>query len=167
VYATNLSTVDGENSNHFSDLKHGTLGLVIMLLAFMQAAIRMMRSSRPKKPATSVEVPKDVEETLGMVNESSDEFERTLHSNDDSLDDEVSSNAKPAGKSIARRIWEYKHRIMGLGVVGLSWYNCDSGLELFAERYGESNDVSGVFWGVTCGLAGLICILYVVQIARR
>jgi hypothetical protein len=32
VYATNLSTVDGENSDHLSDLKHGTIGLVIILL---------------------------------------------------------------------------------------------------------------------------------------
>jgi hypothetical protein len=112
-------------------------------------------------PATPVEVLKDVEETGEMVAVSSDELDRTLHSNDDSLDDEVSD------KSIARRIWEYKHRIMGLGLLVLSWYNCDSGLGLFAERYGENNALSGAFWGVTGGLAGLICILYAVQIARR
>jgi hypothetical protein len=168
VYATNANTADGEDPNHFSDLKHRTIGLVIFLLAFVQAASGMMRPSGPKKPAAPVEVPKDVEETFDMVNESSDEFERTFNSNDDSSDDEVSSNGKASGgKSVARRIWEYKHRIMGLGLLGLSWYNCDSGLELFAERYGENNDVSGAFWGVTSGLAGLICILYVVQIARR
>jgi uncharacterized membrane protein YuzA (DUF378 family) len=56
---------------------------------------------------------------------------------------------------------------MGLGLLGLSWYNCDSGLELFAKRYGENKDLSGAFWGVIGGLAGLICILYAVQIARR
>jgi hypothetical protein len=43
------------------------------------------------------------------------------HPNDDSLDDEVSDNAKPSGKSIARRIWEYK--LLWDCVVGLSWYN--------------------------------------------
>jgi hypothetical protein len=147
VYATNLSTVDGENSNHFSDLKHGKLGLVIILLAFMQAAIGMMRPSRPKKPETPVEIFKDVEGAGEMV--------------------PVSDSAKTSGKSIARRIWEYKHRIMGIGLLVLSWYNCDSGLGLFAERYGENNALSGVFWSVTGGLAGLICVLYAVQIARR
>jgi hypothetical protein len=167
VYATNLSTVDGENSNHFSDLKHGTLGLVIIILAFMQAAVGMMRPNGPKKLVTPVEVPKDVEGTGEMVAVSSNELERTLHSNDASLDEEVSSNTKTSGKSIARRIWEYKHRIMGLGLLVLSWYNCDSGLWLFAERYGENNDFSGAFWGVTGGFSGLICILYAAQIARR
>jgi hypothetical protein len=168
VYATNANTVDGEDPNHFSDLRHRTIGLVLFLLAFMQAASGLMRPSGPKKPATPVEVPKDNEETFDMVNESSDEFERTLNSSDNSLDIEVSSNTKTTGgKSIARRIWEYKHRIMGLSLLGLSWYNCDSGLELFAKRYGENNDLSGAFWGVTGGLAGLICVLYAVQIARR
>jgi hypothetical protein len=168
VYATNANTVDGEDPNHFSDLKHRTIGLVIFLLAFVQAASGLMRPSGPKKPATLVEKPNDVEGTDEMVNRSLDQFERTHHSNDDSSDDEVSSNAKTtSGKSIARRIWEYKHRIMGLGLLGLSWYNCDSGLELFAKRYGENDDLSGAFWGVTGGLAGLICVLYAVQIARR
>jgi hypothetical protein len=166
VYATNANIVEGEDPNHFSDLKHKTIGLVIFLLAFMQAASGMLRPSGPKKPATPVEVSKDVEETFATANESSDEFEKTWHSNDDP-DNEVSSNAKTSGKSIARRIWEYKHRIMGLGLMGLSWYNCDSGLELFAERYEQDQDLSGAFWGVTGGLAGLICILYAVQIARR
>jgi hypothetical protein len=158
----NPDAVDVTNN----DLKHKTIGLVIFLLAFMQAASGMLRPSGPKKPATPAEVSKDVEETFDTANESSNEFETTWHSNDDP-DHEVSSHAKTSGKSIARRIWEYKHRIMGLGLLGLSWYNCDSGLEFFAERYGQDQDLSGAFWGVTSGLAGLICILYAVQIARR
>jgi hypothetical protein len=100
----------------------------------MQAASGMMRPSRPKKLATPVEVPKDVEDTFEMTNESSDEFGRTLHSGSDS-DDEVSGNAKTSSKSIARHIWEFKHGTMGLSVLSLSWYNYDSGLELFPERY--------------------------------
>jgi hypothetical protein len=167
VYATNANTMGGEDPNPFSDLKHRTIGLVIFLLAFVQAASGLMRPSGPKKPATPVEVPKDVRRRDEMVNELSDKSERTHRSNDDSSDDEVSSNEKTSGKSIARRIWEYKHRMVGLGLLGLSWYNCDSGLDLFAERYGENNDLSGAFWGVTGGLAGLICILYAVQIARH
>jgi hypothetical protein len=167
VYATNASIVEGEDPNHFSDSNHKTIGLVIFLLAFIQAASGLLRPSGPKKPATPVQVPKDVEETFEMTNESSSDFERTWH---DDPDHEVSSNSNAKttpGMSIARRIWEYKHRIMGLGLMGLSWYNCDSGLELFAARYGEDQDLSGAFWGVTGGLAGLICILYAVQIARR
>jgi hypothetical protein len=171
VYATNTNSVEGEDPNHFSDLKHRTIGLVIFLLAFMQAIIGMMRPHGPKKPATPVEVPTDAEGASGMTVEmamaSPDELKKTQHSNEDSDDEAAKSGSVVSGKSIARHIWEYKHRAMGLTLLGLSWYNCDAGLELFAERYGQDQDLSGAFWGVTGGLAGLICILYAVQIARR
>jgi hypothetical protein len=174
VYATNEKTADGEDPKHFTDLKHGTIGLVIFLLAFMQAIIGMARPHGPKKPATLVEVPNDVEgaaeKTAEMVADSAGELERTQrsqHSNDSSDDEGAKSSSKVSERSIARRIWEYKHRITGLSLLGLSWYNCDAGLELYAERYGADHDFSHAFWGGTAGLSGLICILYAVQIARR
>ncbi len=61
VYATNEKTAAGEDPKHFCDLKHGTIGLVIFLLALTQAIIGMMRPHGPKKPATPVDLPKDVE----------------------------------------------------------------------------------------------------------
>jgi hypothetical protein len=164
VYATNEKAAAGEDPKHFTDLKHGTVGLVIFLLAFVQAIIGMARPHGPKKPATPVEVPNDVEGAAGRM---SDELKKTQHSNDDSDDEGAKGGPTPSDKSIARRIWEYKHRITGLSLLGLSWYNCDAGLELYAQRYGEDSDLSPAFWGVTGGLAGLICILYAVQIARR
>jgi hypothetical protein len=176
VYATNENTATGEDPKHFSDLKHGTIGLVIFLLAFMQAIIGMVRPHGPKNPATPVEVPNDVEgaaeqEATEKIAEmdmaSSDELKKTQHTNDDSDAEEAKSSPNASGKSTSRRIWEYKHRIMGLSLLGLSWYNCDAGLELYGERYGEDRDLSHAFWGVNVGLSGLIYILYAVQIARR
>jgi hypothetical protein len=166
IYLTNEKSADGVNPRHFLDLKHGTIGLIIFLLAFMQAIIGMMRPNGPKKPATPVKAPTDVEgaanNTIEDFVDTSDEF--TINGSDSSV---AKSGSKDSGKSIARRIWEYKHRITGLSLLGLSWYNCDAGLELYAERYGADNDLSVAFWGVTGGLSGLICILYAVQIARR
>jgi hypothetical protein len=171
VYATNVNSVDGEDPKHFVDTKHKTIGLVIFLLAFVQAIIGMLRPHGPKTPTTPVEVPENVEGAPGMTAEmamaSPDELKKTQHSNEDSDDEVAKSGSKESSKSIARRIWEFKHRAMGLTLLGLSWYNCDAGLELFAERYGQEQDLSGAFWGVTGGLAGLIFILYTAQIARR
>jgi hypothetical protein len=128
VYATNANIVEREVPNHFSESNRtGDFPTWFQ-------TVSGMRPSGPKKTATPVEVPKDVEETFEMTYESSDEFGRTLHSGSDS-DDEVSGNAKTSGKSIARHIWEFKHCIMGFSLLGLSWYNCDAGFELFAERY--------------------------------
>jgi hypothetical protein len=175
VYATNEKTAAGEDPKHFTDLKHSTIGLVIFLLTFMQAIIGMVRPHGPKKAATAVNGRTDVEgaakqEAADMVADSSGELERTQqsqHSNDSSDDKGAKSGSKESEKSIARRIWEYKHRITGLSLLGLSWYNCDAGLELLVQRYGENYDLSHAFWGVTVGFSGLICILYAVQIARR
>jgi hypothetical protein len=166
IYLTNEKTADGVNPRHFLNRNHGTIGLVIFLLAFMQAIIGMMRPNGPKKPAAPVEIPEDIEGAAKNTTEdfvdTSDEF-----TNDGSDGSVGKSGSKAPVKSIARRIWEYKHRITGLSLLGLSWYNCDAGLELYAERYGADHDLSVAFWGVTGGLSGLICILYAIQIARR
>jgi hypothetical protein len=171
VYATNKKTAAGEDPKHFTDLKHGTIGLVIFLLAFTQAIIGMMRPHGPKKPTAPVDGPNDAEgvaeKAAEMAMTSSEALKKTQHSNDSSDDEGSKSGSRVPEKSIARRIWEYKHRITGLSLLGLSWYNCDAGLELLVERYGADRDLSHVFWGVTIGLSGLICILYAVQIARR
>jgi hypothetical protein len=171
VYATNEKTADGEDPKHFVDLNHRTIGLVIFLLAFLQAIIGKMRPHGPKRPVTPVKAPKDVERApemnVEMAMVSTDALGRTQQTQNGSDDSISKSGSVVSDKSIARRIWEFKHRIMGLSLLGLSWYNCNDGLELFAERYGEDNDLSGAFWGVTGGLAGLIFILYAVQIARR
>jgi hypothetical protein len=102
-----------------------------------------------------------------MAMASPDELKKTQHSNEDSDNEAARSGSVVNGKSMARDIWEFKHRAMGLTLLALSWYNCDAGLELFAGRYGQDQDSSGAFWGVTGGLAGLLLILYALQIVRR
>jgi hypothetical protein len=90
VHATNTNTFAGEDPKHFDDLKHRTIGLVIFLIVFLQAASGFMRPNGPKKPAAPVEAPKDVEGTVVNMNES-DDFETTNYSNSTSDDEEVSS----------------------------------------------------------------------------
>jgi hypothetical protein len=103
----------------------------------------MMRLNGPKKSATPVDVSKDVEgeaekeaveKIVEMAMASSDELRKAQHSNDDSDDEVAMGSLKALGKSTTRLIWEYKHHIMGFSLLGLSWYNCDAGLELHAER---------------------------------
>jgi cytochrome b561 len=120
VYASNKKTADAEDAKHHSTIgvvicllaimqaivgmmrphadaedakHHSTIGVVICLLAIMQAIVGMMRPQGPK-PATPEELPNDIEGAS-------------------------ESGSKETGKSIARRIWEYKHRILGLQFTGL------------------------------------------------
>jgi hypothetical protein len=56
---------------------------------------------------------------------------------------------------------------MGVALLSMAWYNCSSGIELFAQRFGEEDDVRGAFWGVAAGVVGLIVILDVAQRIHR
>jgi uncharacterized membrane protein HdeD (DUF308 family) len=56
---------------------------------------------------------------------------------------------------------------MGTALLAMALYNCSSGIELFAVRFGEEDDKRGAFWGVAAGVVGLIIIAYVFQRVRR
>jgi hypothetical protein len=63
----------------------------------------------------------------------------------------------PAEKSTLRFLWESKHRVVGFTLLGLSWYNVDSGLQLFADLFQE-DDLGVVFW-VVVGVISCVSIL--------
>jgi hypothetical protein len=71
----------------------------------------------------------------------------------------------PSGKPVARLAWEYSHRLLGMLLLALAWYNCQSGIELHVSNYEDQNDYTGAFWGVTGGISGLVFLLaYVVRV---
>jgi hypothetical protein len=70
---------------------------------------------------------------------------------------------KPTKTDVAF-IWECKHRWYRLTSHG--WYNCSSGIELFAVRF-EKKMTSRCFLGRAAGVVGLIIIAYVFQRADK
>ena len=74
-------------------------------------------------------------------------------------------NEQPVTKSKARLAWEVSHHFISIVLIGLAWYNCNSGIKLQVENYGESDDLTAVFWGVTGAISGVIfCLAYVVHV---
>lgn len=71
------------------------------------------------------------------------------------------ADSAPATKSIARQCWEYGHRLVGMALLGLAWYNCHTGIILQAENYYEDDEqqLLKIFWWVTGGIAGGIFLL--------
>ena len=79
-----------------------------------------------------------------------------------------SSDSQLPKKTWVRAIWEKGHRLLGLAVIAMSWYNCSSGIVLHAEEFGEDFNDDGtaitepwiaVFWGITGGITGVILIM--------
>jgi hypothetical protein len=82
-----------------------------------------------------------------------------------SVDVEYASRANQDAtpkKSVTRIRWEIGHRLMGFTLLVFCWWQVQSGLKLYASYYQEK-DLSGVFWGITGALTGLIFIAYVLH----
>jgi Eukaryotic cytochrome b561 len=48
-----------------------------------------------------------------------------------------------------RVLWEYGHRLCGMALLAMGWYQCHSGLVLYAERFANDNDYTKAFWAVS------------------
>jgi hypothetical protein len=62
-------------------------------------------------------------------------------------------------KSPQRLAWDYGHRLLGMTLLGLAWYGCHSGIEWQVQNWEDQKDLTGVFWGVTAGISGMIFLL--------
>jgi hypothetical protein len=163
VYNISDETYAGEEANHFNSTAHRTVGLVIFLLTILQAVGGLLR---PHPPAKVLKESKEGEEADG------DKLKSTAHSRITKDEENHVSSDEEEGdhkttKTTLRFIWECKHRFMGVALLSMAWYNCSSGIELFAQRFGEEDDKRGAFWGVAAGVVGLIIILDVAQRVRR
>jgi len=68
-------------------------------------------------------------------------------------------------KARIRTVWELSHRSLGMVLLGLSWYQIDSGIHLYqsfflANQKEGSINLSALFWGITGTLSGLILLCY-------
>ena len=118
---------------------HGRLGVAIMVLVVLQSIAGFFRPGLPK-PA-SEEKEKDAD--------SRDQTDRT---------DATKSEASIAQKSLGRMAWEVLHRVSGVALLGMGWYNCHTGIIKAASMLEDYNDWTGAFWSVVGVLVGLIVI---------
>lgn len=156
-------------AKHFSTENHHITGLVIFLLAFLQALSGVFRPGMPHPPPKTDD--DDLEKSeyseafvegndLDDLKETAKKVEKTVK---DKKDDDHHHSMQ---KSTARVIFEYQHRILGVVTLVLSWVTCGSGVELYRGRFGGP-DLMGAVWGVAAGLSIVTLILAVVQNARK
>jgi len=128
---------------HFSEDPHHTVGLIIFIITLLQALNGIFRPHlpHPEEP----EIIKAEDEAEGHVEEKENHAAVTPE------------------KSTIRIVWEYGHKILGVGLLATSWWQVQDGIGLFMERFPEDNDLTPAFWGVVIGITSVICILVVVQ----
>ena len=151
--------------------------MAILILVSIQAVAGYFRPDLPK-PSSSNKPTKDEEiQQLQEQDKQQQQQEKdpqdlavdttfdTSPTNASSVSDNNSNLEALPPKSMKRVAWEYGHRLMGMIVLGLSWYNCHSGIEWQVLNWDDQRDLTGVFWGITAAISGTIFILaYVVRV---
>lgn len=149
-FAIAVVATSKEGDQHFQGETHKQAGLAILILVLLQGLAGYFRPGLPKPPAAA-------DTTTNNSPEASDE-EEAKETTAGSSDSKAAASEAPT-KSTIRVAWEVLHRLVGVAVLGLAWYNCDSGIELQAESSEESKIWMGAFWGVAAGISGIILAL--------
>ena len=138
IRATNIEKLD-----HFRQENHRKLGLVIVVLAILQAAGGFARPHLPSPP---------------------EPMQQSDHEENKAIVSSAPSPQPPAEeKSWMRKTWEVGHRIVGFTLLVLAWINCTTGLDRFFLKFPNEGDVdqwTSAFWGIVGGLAGSIAVGY-------
>jgi len=140
VKATNM-----ENLDHFNEVAHRKLGLIIVLFAVLQATNGLFRPHLPSSSLTSAQGNND---SMSDNNEKGKNGTATTEST----------------KSTARKVWEIGHRGFGLAVLILAWVNCTTGIDQFSLKFPEEGDGTTwivAFWSIVGGINVITLICFV------
>jgi hypothetical protein len=158
-----------EHKPHFQGPKHTLIGLLVMILVLVQAMSGWFRPHLPKEAHAAAAANASVNvSTTSHLNTSHDHEEngeeRPLASNNNFNSYEQPGYNK---KSAARRIFEVQHRILGLGLLGLCWYQVYLGILQYNGRYALTFPATLVFFVVAGVLAGATIVGKIVLLLFR
>jgi hypothetical protein len=162
ILAVVATSKDGDE--HFEGEPHKKVGLAILILVVCQSAAGYFRPGLPKK---TVEDQEEEGQEVAKIDDrdGSRMIEMAIGSSSDYSAPRPMVTKPALEKSLIRLVWEPVHRLLGMALLGLAWYNCHSGIQLQVENYGEKDDLTGAFWGVTAGISGMIFLLkYVLRL---
>jgi hypothetical protein len=65
-------------------------------------------------------------------------------------------------KTTKRTVFEIGHRLLGFSLLGLSWYQVQSGIKIYQTIFAASTtNLLAIFWGVVGGIAGLVVLGFI------
>jgi hypothetical protein len=145
-----------EGTPHFQTNSHQKIGLAIFVLALGQAFNGILR---PHAPSSASITPSVLSK-------------QTMDSGKDNMEDAVVVTDQNIGnnthgaiiKTQARLIWEIGHRLFGVALLGLAWYNCYTGVNKFARF---EDDYTVLLWSIVGAISGCILTLGLYQYAAN
>ena len=132
----NINEERGSTAKHFSTVKHHKIGLVIFIFAMIQAITGIFRPHLPKPVQSAT----------------------TEHDTEDGKPKTMEPEQLPK-KSPSRIAFEIQHRLMGTVAMIMGWFNVDSGIGLYSDRF-NGKDVVAVPWAITGVIVSVTLILF-------
>lgn len=134
-----IAKEQGKTAEHFTQKPHHKIGLVVTVLALVNAMVGIFRPAAPHAPVAGHD------------------------DHDDDAEDNKKGPSAPAElppKTTARIGFEYGHRVLGLSAILLAWFNVGSGAELLHGRYSDDiPDYALVAWIVMALIAAVTLAL--------
>eukprot|EP00536_Pseudo-nitzschia_multiseries_P011719 jgi/Psemu1/289867/fgenesh1_pg.412_\ len=64
------------------------------------------------------------------------------------------------GEEKSTRSWEVLHRVMGVSLLALGWYQIQSGIKIYQTFFADSADanLSAIFWGIVGTISGIVVV---------
>ncbi|GKY97937.1 hypothetical protein MPSEU_000751700 [Mayamaea pseudoterrestris] len=150
-FAIAVYVLTKEGDKPFSEERHNKLGLVVFLLLFIQVMTGWFRPHLPKHSKAAIaEGEHDCDDDHAETGAAG---ATTENNNENAY--EQSTTPKKSSRRVA---FEIGHRIIGTGLLGLSWYQIYLGIELYDDEYGMSFNGNAVFFGVAGTIVGLIIL---------
>jgi hypothetical protein len=145
---------EDDGKSPWKEYPHFIVGLVVFILTMLQALIGMFR------PHHAAPI-KEEQEEQEQAEEESEEGDTEVK-----LTEKKLTKENVHEKSTLRVMWEAKHRLFGVSLLGMAWYQLYSGWELFEEEdFGEN---MGKAWlGVGGGLLGVVFLLKAFTMIRN
>jgi hypothetical protein len=85
------------------------------------------------------------------------------------MDGQDNEGASPEEKSSMRVAWETGHRLLGIVLLSLSWYQIQLGIKWYNEIFndGDSDTALDAFWGTVVTLSMIIAVGLVLRLIRK
>ncbi len=144
-----------EENELFDDDDHEGIGYIIVGVVLLQVIAGFARPNRPvgaPKPSLT----DDDDEGIFVDEEKHGDGLATNEEGPEGENSAIGTTITKSKTCNVRKLWEYTHRLFGILLLGLAWYNCHSGIFLFAEHFGPIDGLVKLFWGVTGSLSGII-----------
>jgi TM2 domain-containing membrane protein YozV len=133
-----------EGLSHFDEVTHRKLGLMIIVMAVLQALGGIFRPHLPHQAEVTSEHSTDAADNGADISNSDDVEDATK-----TKGKSPSDTTPPPSKSLVRQAWEVGHRLLGFTAVALALVNCTSGLDQFYLKFPDEGDASTptiIFW---------------------